>query len=107
MESDIKSVRDDFSATQESSEQVRTKIEYLSWIVGLVLGSERVANAVYVQDFTDRGAERWLTLPTDAEVRRPQAPMTAEALLQQRNLRPQTGWEALSKPTPDVVSIDW
>jgi len=49
----------------------------------LVLEGERLTSAMLIQDFTDRGAERWLSLPAELG-RRPQMPQVAEGLEQQR-----------------------
>lgn len=106
-EAELKSLREEFELTNESSQQVRINVEYLSRILGLVLESERVASAVHVQDFTDRGAERWLTLPADAEGRHAPPSQSAGALLDERKRMQQSGKESFHKATSEVVSIDW
>merc|ERR1712176_884729 len=45
---------------------MRTSVDYLGRILGLVLESESLSNAVAIQEFSDRSSERWLTLPCDS-----------------------------------------
>eukprot|EP00929_Paragymnodinium_shiwhaense_P091721 TRINITY_DN51628_c0_g1_i1.p1 TRINITY_DN51628_c0_g1~~TRINITY_DN51628_c0_g1_i1.p1 ORF type:complete len:654 (+),score=186.34 TRINITY_DN51628_c0_g1_i1:163-2124(+) len=63
-------------------ELMRTNMDYLGRLVGLVLESERVANALITQDFVDRRQERWL----DPSGKRREIPHAtpSEALLKEK-----------------------
>jgi len=99
IELELKDTRRQIALEREVSQEVRINVEYLSRIIGLVLEGERLTSAMLVQDFADRSAEKWLSLPVELG-RRPQMPQIAESLDQQRH---REGW---NRQRPELVPID-
>lgn len=83
---------------RETSEDVRSSVEFLSRIIGLVLEGDRVANAMLVQDFADRHAEQWLAVPEELG-KRAQPPQLAQNLDKKRL--------GLGKVQQELIPIDW
>eukprot|EP00927_Polykrikos_kofoidii_P066065 TRINITY_DN61727_c0_g1_i1.p1 TRINITY_DN61727_c0_g1~~TRINITY_DN61727_c0_g1_i1.p1 ORF type:complete len:687 (+),score=108.99 TRINITY_DN61727_c0_g1_i1:158-2218(+) len=79
VDSELKSLHQLSTEGQEFSQRLRSSIEFIGQIVGLVLEGERVASAMSVQEYFDRANEKWLTLPRDLH-RSEAASMTANAL---------------------------
>lgn len=109
IEAEIHGVRRDMAANQEVSHTTSVSIEYLSRILALVLETSRISNALEMQDFVDRCAERWLSVPDDLG-KRPQPSTTVEAFEQQQHEHQrhaqhphQHDWWS----TSDLVQIDW
>lgn len=76
---ELKEMRREISANLDQVSCFEKSLAYHSHILGLVLESERVTNALHVQDYADRLAEHWLGPPTDLG-RRAQPAYTAEML---------------------------
>lgn len=103
VELELNDMRHQVAASDKTAKDVHMNVEFLSRIIGLVLEGERLSNAMLVQDFADRGAEKWLSIPSELH-RRSQQPLTAEALEAQRN-REAHGRKSCT--TGDLVQIDW
>mmetsp|Transcript_63989 Transcript_63989/g.208764 ORF Transcript_63989/g.208764 Transcript_63989/m.208764 type:complete len:659 (+) Transcript_63989:132-2108(+) len=99
VELELNDMRRQVGIGEETAKEVRINVEFLSRIIGLVLEGERLSSAMFVQDFADKSAERWLSLPSE-QGRRATAPLSVEALEQQRHR------EAFRKGG-DLVAIDW
>mmetsp|Transcript_100204 Transcript_100204/g.188850 ORF Transcript_100204/g.188850 Transcript_100204/m.188850 type:complete len:701 (+) Transcript_100204:129-2231(+) len=67
LEGAVRSVASEVLTTQECADSLSCGVEHLSKVMGLVLEGERVANALQIQDFADRRAERWLGPPADLQ----------------------------------------
>jgi len=70
----------------EKSECLVGTVDFLCWVTGFILEGERITNAIHIQDYADRSAERWLTVPEHLP-RRPQPAHTVETLDQVRKPR--------------------
>lgn len=103
-ETEVREARKDLEREQDMAKTIRVNVEFLSRILGLVLEGQRVSNALTIQDFSDRGAERWLCLANEVG-RRAQQPVTADGLEQQRP-RKYEGKDAL-RPTHEMVTVEF
>jgi len=103
LDSDLRDMKRDQSSNKDMCRALRTGVEYLGRLVGLVIESERLASAMLVQDFTDRSGEKWLGMPTDSS-RTQQPSVSADDLLEQRR-GGLDGDHRHARPSP--VSVDW
>jgi len=78
-EFELRGTRKDLEKDSGLMVNMNAKVEFVSRLIGFLVEGQRISSALFVQDFTDRGAERWFTLPT-ALKRRPEAPVPAEVL---------------------------
>jgi len=78
-ETDIRDVKQDVTRSSQGSKRVHGNLEFLSKIVGLALEGQRMSSAMFLQDYIDRGAEKWLSPPSE-KGRRPQQAFSAEDL---------------------------
>mmetsp|Transcript_63157 Transcript_63157/g.175113 ORF Transcript_63157/g.175113 Transcript_63157/m.175113 type:complete len:680 (+) Transcript_63157:97-2136(+) len=104
-ETEIGEVRQAFDRELDASQTVRVNLEFISRILGLVLEGQRVSSALHIQDFADRGAEKWLSFATEVG-RRPQQPQNAEDLEQQRPRR-FDGKDAFGRASHELVTVDF
>lgn len=97
LEEGVQDARREVAMEQALSLETRGKLEFLSRIIGLMLEGERVVGALCMQDFADRGCERWLAPKSDMGrgPAPPQSAETLEQLLQRQNWRQDTGWNTL------------
>jgi len=78
-ELELRGTRKDMENDSGLMVNMNVKVEFVSRLLGLIIKGQRMSSALFVQDFTDRGAERWFTVPT-ALKRRAEAPVPADVL---------------------------
>lgn len=93
----------------DSLTELRSDLESVVRLLGIVLDSERVVSALQVQDYADRCGERWLCAPSD-QSRAPQPPLSVEDLENQRltaSLKDTSGSKALgAHGQEELVPVD-
>jgi len=98
VEQQLTDMKKQVQTSEDVGQQVNTNVEFLSRIIGLVLEGERLSNAMMIQDFADRGAEKWLCLPQELG-RQPEGPFTPDAL------ESKSAWQR--KVGGEMVPLDW
>jgi len=80
IDADFRDVKQDIQGNHLRFNAYQAAIDHLSRLMGLLIESDKVLNALSVQDLADRQTERWFTHP-DESGRRPAPPQKVEALL--------------------------
>merc|ERR1711871_1440093 len=76
---DVQRLERDTQLTQEAQDQIVRRLEHFNKVLALTIESEKMGNALHIQEFVDRCAECWLGTPPDAK-RKPPAAQTAQSL---------------------------
>jgi len=85
-EIELRGTRKDIEKDSGLVLNVNVKIEFVSRLIGLLIEGQRMSSALFVQDFADRGAEKWFTIPS-ALKRRAEPAANAEEVLDKCNLK--------------------
>jgi len=98
-ETEIREVRQDMTRSSQGISHVHANSEFLSKIVGLVLEGQRMSSAMFLQDYIDRRAEKWLSPPSEKS-RRPEEACSAEVL-------EEVPRREYNKVSHEIRSVDW
>jgi len=76
---DLREMKEDLGHQDKVLVSLRSSLEHVGKVLGLVLEGERIVSSLEVQDFMDRSSEHWLRVPGQSE-RKLLTPQGVEAL---------------------------